>query len=362
MGTLVFILVLSVLIIVHEMGHLITAKRLGVKVERFAIGFGPKIFGKKRGDTEYLLCLIPLGGYVKMAGDERSECKGAREEFYSKPIGVRSLIVMAGPIVNYVFAFLCFCVVFLTGYPALSTTIGELIDDYPAQVAGLAVGDTIVSIDGKDVDRWEEVQTYIAKSQTSVLDFKVLRDGKEIRIPIAPTDKERENIFRQKIQSRFVGMSPAEDIVLLRYGPLESITLGGKKLWKITSTTYKALYLIVTGGMSAKDAVTGPVGIFYIINKAASMGISYVLYILAAISASLAIFNLLPLPVLDGGHLLLFGIEKIRGNPLPQKVDETIYKVGLSLIIFLALFVFYTDFLRYGIFDKIIDFAGKIKF
>ncbi|MDP8266100.1 MAG: RIP metalloprotease RseP [Candidatus Aceula meridiana] len=363
MGTLVFITVLSILVIVHEYGHFITARKMGVHVERFAIGFGPKLLSRRiKGGTEFLICLIPLGGYVKMAGDERNDCTGKANEFYSKPIGQRSLIVLAGPIVNYVFAYICFCVVFMVGYPTMAPKVGELIDGYPAQEAGLLVGDTVKQIGQKKIENWEDLQKTVSRSKGKSLDFLVLRENTPFHVIVNPVGEEAENIFGQKIQSRFVGMRPEKEIILLRYGPLSAVVKAAQKLGAITTTTYKALYLMVTGGMAAKDAVTGPVGIFYMIKEAAQLGFSYVVYLMSVISASLAIFNLLPLPVLDGGHLFLFGIEKLRGKPLSKKVDEAIHRVGLSMIILLALFVFYTDFARYGFFDKIVYFAGKIGF
>jgi len=355
MGTFVFIIVLSILIIVHEYGHLVTAKALGVRVERFAIGFGPKLFSFRRKDTEYAICLIPLGGYVKMAGDERMECKGGKEEFFSKPIGHRALIVLAGPIVNYIFAFFCFCVVFMIGYPTLGATVGEVVKGYPAEQAGLQSGDKIISIDTTKVDSWEGVQGYISQAQKQQFTFSIERNNASKTVVVNSQQDNMENVFGQKIQARVVGIKPKEDIILLKYGVLESIAKAGQKLINITTTTYKALYLMVTGAMSTKEGITGPIGIFFIIKKAAELGFSYVVYIMAVISASLAIFNLLPLPVLDGGHLLFFGVEKVRGKPLSPKTDEVIYKIGFSLIICLALFVFYSDFVRYGIFDKIIQ-------
>lgn len=244
----------------------------------------------------------------------------------------------------------------------MTTQVGELVDDYPAVKAGLAVGDKILSIGSEKMDSWEDVQKYIANSKDSKLDMVVLRGSKKESILLASVLTTSENIFGQKIESRVVGIKPKEEIVLLRYGVAESILKAFEKLKDITFTTYKALYLMVTGSMSAKDAVTGPIGIFYIIKKAATMGFSYVMYIMAVISASLAIFNLLPFPVLDGGHLLLFGIERIKGKPLSQKVDDVIHRVGFSFIICLAVFVFYTDFVRYGIFDKIIQFGHHLGF
>lgn len=362
MGTLVFILVLSILVIVHEYGHLAMAKALGVRVERFAIGFGPKIFSFKKKDTDYAVCLIPLGGYVKMAGDERADYKGGKEEFFSKPVGHRALIVLFGPVVNYLFAFICFCLVFMIGYPALGTNIKEAVAGYPAHKAGFLAGDKILAINDAQVHSWEDVQKFISRSLDDNISFLVDRKGEQKTLVVQSTQDEVENVFGQKIRARVVGIKPQEEIVLLRYHFLQSIVYAAEKLVDITWTTYKALYLMITGAMSTKDGMTGPIGIFFIIKKAAELGFTYVLYIMAVISASLAIFNLLPLPVLDGGHLLLFGIEKIKGKPLPAKTEEIVYKIGLSLIICLAVFIFYNDFVRYGVFDKIFTIKDRLGF
>ena len=359
MSIIIFIIVLSVLIVVHELGHFIMAKSLGVKVERFAIGFGPKLVSHVFQGTEFAICLIPLGGYVKMAGDERVACKGNADEFYAHSPGHRSLIVLMGPIVNYVLAYVCFCIVFLIGYPTLPAKIGTLMEGFPAKVSGLEVGDKIVRIDEKEILSWEDMQQYISTSKQDKLNFVILRGGQEIKKTIAPRIENLENIFGQKENIRLVGIKPAEEVIFLKYGPLQSCVKSFERLKEITATTYKALYRMATGAMSAKDSMTGPIGIFYIIQKAAQMGFSYLLYVMGIISASLAIFNLLPLPVLDGGHLFLAGVEKIRGRPLSQKIDEAISRVGLSLIISLAVFVFYSDFVRYGWIDRVMGLWHK---
>lgn len=354
MSILIFLAVLGILIVVHEFGHFMMAKRLGVRVERFAIGFGPKLFSVNYDDTEFALCLIPLGGYVKMAGDERSSCKGLTEEFYSKSPGHRALIILMGPVVNYVMAYICFVIVFATGYPTLSAKVGELINAYPAQLAGLEVGDKIIRIDRSPINSWEEMQRSIVASKDKELTFTVIRNGIELKKTITPAVKRLENIFGQKEDIRVVGIKPKEEIVILKYGFSQSLGKSAQQLFDITATTYKALYRIMTGAMSAKDTMTGPIGIYYIIKQAAALGISYLLYITGIISASLAIFNFLPLPILDGGHLFFLGIEKIRKKALSAKVDEAINRVGLTLILSLAVFILYSDMVRFGWFDKII--------
>lgn len=352
----IFIVVLSVLILVHEWGHFITAKRLGVGVERFALGFGPTIFSRVHNGTRYMINAIPLGGYVKMAGDERSECTGRPEEFFSKPIGHRALVVLNGPIVNFVFAYICFFFVFMFGYPDLGNTIGEVMEGYPAYEAGLKVGDKVVSIGSSPVESWTDIQKGIAASTEETIQLTVVRDGQAMTTVIVPRTERIKNIFGKYTEVRLVGIRPGEDIVSLKYAPGTALVKAYQELAKITVTTYKAIFSMLTGSMSAKENVTGPIGIFYIIKKAAEMGMTHVLFILGVISASLAIFNLLPVIPLDGGHLFLLGIEKLRGKALPAKIDEYIMKAGFSLIIVLAIFVFYNDFSQFGWFDKIKQF------
>ncbi len=360
MSLLIFLIVLSILIIVHEFGHFAMAKRLGVKVERFAVGFGPTLFAKVVDGTEFALCAIPLGGYVKMAGDERGAAKGKSDEFYAKSPGHRALIVLWGPLVNFILAYLCFWFVFVAGYPVLSAKVGELLKDYPAQKAGLQSGDKILNVNGENIESWEQMQRVISTSKSPSLDIVALRNAKKIHTIITPKIENLANVFGQKENIRIIGIKPAEDISVLHYDVLTAAGKAAERLWEITSTTLKALYRIATGAMSAKDSMTGPIGIFYIVQKAAALGLCYLIYILGTISASLAIFNLLPFPVLDGGHLFFTAIEKVRGRPLPPKAEDIINRVGVTLIVCFALFVFYNDFIRFGFIDKIVKLFHKL--
>ncbi len=351
---IIFLIVLSVLIVVHEWGHFITAKKLGVKVERFAIGFGPKLYSRIMDGTEFAVCAIPLGGYVKMAGDERLTYQGRKEEFFSKPPGHRALIVLNGPVVNFILAYVALVFVFVLGYPDLAPKIGEVLKDYPAVQAGLKQGDIIKKIDGMNVETWSDVQKLISDSKSPQLNFAITRDGQDLDKIITPRRESRKNIFGQTKEIPLVGIAPEEEVVVFRYPFHEAFGRAWGKLGEITFLTYKSIYFMITGSMSAKDSMTGPIGIYYIVTTAAAMGFSHLLYIVGIISASLAIFNLLPIIPLDGGHLFLLAIEKIRGKALPEKVDEAIARFGFSLIIMLALFVFYSDFARFGLFEKII--------
>ncbi len=352
-GTFVFIIVLGILIIVHEWGHFITAKRLGVKVEEFALGFGPTLWFKIHNGTNYMIKLIPLGGYVKMFGDERAKCTGNPQEFYSQPVGHRALIVINGPVVNYVLAYVCLVFVFILGYPDLSSKVGKLVAGYPAQQAGLLVGDKIVRINNQTIEGWTSLQTSVASSQGNVLDLEILRNQQTMHMKVTTKIEKMKNVFGQVKETKLIGIQPAEEITTFKYSPTVALKKAYEKLVEITVLTYKSFYFMLTGSMSPKESMTGPIGIFFIVKSAAEMGFTHVLFILGLISASLAIFNLLPVIPLDGGHLALLFVEKLRGKALAVKTDEFIAKVGFSLIIMLALFVFYSDFARFGWIDKI---------
>lgn len=352
-GIAVFAVFLGILISVHEWGHFITAKLCGVQVDEFAIGFGPRLFSKFYNGTNYLIKLFPLGGYVKMAGDERAKCTGKPGEFFSRPVGQRALIVINGPVVNFVLAYVCLYVVFLFGYPEISPRVGELMKDYPGQEAGLLAGDRIVTINGREVDSWSTLQKLVGESAEEKIELAVERNGLVLDKTLVPRVEESANIFGERVQRRLIGIVPSEEIISLRFGPVASAGKAGEKLWYFTALTYKALFKMVTGSMSAKESVGGPVFIFMIVKNAAEAGLTHFIFLLGVISLNLAIFNLLPVIPLDGGHLFLFGLEKIRGKPLPEKVDACISNVGVSLIVLLALFIFYIDFERIGLFDKI---------
>ncbi len=358
MSLLIFIAVLSILILVHEFGHFIVARKMGVRVERFALGFGPKILSYKGKETEYAICLFPLGGFVKLAGDVRDECKGGKDEYFSRSPSERARIIFFGPLLNYALGFLCFFLVFLLGFPNLTTKVGGLIDDYPAAVSGIKDGDKVISIDGQKISTWAELQGII-HGKKSPVKIDILRNDKELRLVIMPKQEKIKNIFGQEETVGLLGIKPSEEVIYIKHGAVESLSLAFKKIIEITTVTLKALSRMLTGAMSLKDSVTGPLGIFYITKKAAGMGFNYLLHVMAVLSTSLGLFNLLPLPLLDGGCLFLLGVEKIMGKPLSKRVDDIITRVGFSLIIFLALFVFYNDLVKFGVMDKVFNLFNK---
>lgn len=352
-STVVFLVVLSILVVVHEWGHFITAKKLGVNVEKFSLGFGPKLFSRIHDGTEFLVCAIPLGGYVKLTGDVREDCKGNPGEFLSQPVSTRAWIVLNGPVVNFILAYLCFVLVFMLGYPDLSNKVGELIVNYPAQEAGILMDDEIVKVNGQSTMNWTELQSAISLSKGSNINVELMRNGNLTQVNIIPKIEMRKDIFGTVKETRLIGIRPAQDIITLQYGFIDSLRLAYLKLYEIVTMTVKAFYSMLTGSMSAKESMTGPIGIFYVIKTAAEMGFSHLLFIMGLISASLAIINLFPILPLDGGHLFLLGIEKIRGKTLPPKVDNAFAQVGLTLILMLMIFVIYSDVERFGWIDHI---------
>jgi len=356
---LIFILILSLLIIVHEFGHFIAARLNGVRVEQFSLGFGPAIFKKKKGDTEYKVNLIPLGGYVKMAGDIQAECQGKADEYFSKSCGRRFQIIFAGPFLNYILGFLFFWAILFIGYPNLTSKVGGLIDGYGAQEAGLAIGDKIVAVDGRKVELWEDLQKAIRERKvSSEVVLKILREDAELEVKVGIKDKVLDDQLGQKRALGIIGISPFDEVIEVKHGFFESAYLGLKKTFDLTAMTYTGLWYLVSGKMSMKDSMTGPLGIFFITSKAAKLGLVALLHLLAVLSVSLAIFNLLPLPILDGGHIFLLGLEKLRKKALGAKAEEVINNVGLSLMVGLALLVTYNDIIRlYG--DKISKALAK---
>lgn len=359
LATVIFILILSLLIIVHEFGHFIAARKNGVRVEQFSLGFGPQVFKKKKGDTEYSISLIPLGGYVKLAGDNQAEYKGAPDEYLSKLPGRRFQIIFFGPFLNYILGFLFFWSIFFIGYPTLTTKVGGLIDGYGAKDAGLKVADKIIAVDGRKVDVWEDLQRQIQerKSKEQVR-LTVLRDNRELTLDVPIKDKVVDDQLGQKRALGIIGISPFDEITEVKHGFFESAYLGFQKTVNLTMMTYQGLWMLAAGKMSMRDSMTGPLGIFFITSKAAKLGFIAVMHLIAILSVSLAIFNLLPLPILDGGHLFLLGLEKIRKKPLGIKAEEIVNNLGFTLIIALALFVTYNDIVRiYG--DKISKLVAK---
>jgi regulator of sigma E protease len=346
---LAVLIVFSVLILVHEAGHLAAAKAVGVKVEVFSLGFGKRLFGIKKGDTDYRISLFPFGGYVKMAGEDPSEGQGLECELAAKSVGARFWVMTSGAITNYVFAFLIFWAIFMMGVPTLSNEVGQVLKGYPAERSGVETGDIILSIDGQQVEYWDDIVDAIKErsSGDNSLAFEIVRGQKRMALDIKPDISTVTNIFGQTISRPMVGIGPRDKILSVAYDPLQAFYHGGKRLLSLTGMTYKGIWLLITGGMPLKSSVSGPIGIMHVMNQAAKLGIVPLLIITAHVSMALAVFNLLPFPVLDGGHVIFLVFEKLRGKPVSVKVQEIITQVALALLIAFALFVSWQDVLKF---------------
>ncbi|MFH1507378.1 MAG: RIP metalloprotease RseP [Candidatus Omnitrophota bacterium] len=360
LSLLVFLFILGILIMVHEFGHFIVSKKMGVRVERFALGFGPKLFSWARNGTEYSVRMILLGGYVKLAGDNLEEFKNKPDDFLSQPIHKRLKIIASGPIVNYLMGILFFWLIFFVGFPSLTTKVGATLDNFGGKEAGIRVGDKITQVDGKEVNYWEDLQKAIYNRQDkSRVDIKLIRDGQELNFAVNIKEESFTDIFGQKKNMGLIGISPQDEIVKVRHGFVQSFFLGIQKTANLTALTYKALWYIITGRLSLKESMTGPLGMFYITSKAVNMGLVALLHLMAVLNINLAIFNLLPIPALDGGHIFLLGVEKVRGKYLSQKVEEVFVRFGFTMLILLAAVIFFNDLSRFGVFDKLSKFLFR---
>ena len=344
-----FILVLGVLIFVHEFGHFIVARKLGVGVTKFSFGFGPKIAGIRRGETEYILSAVPLGGYVKLVGESEGEevpPEQLARSFQRKPVWVKMAIVSAGPLGNLVFAVLVFWFVFLGGVPSLTTRIGEIAPDTPAARAGLLKGDVVLRIDGEAVATWEDLATKIrAGNAGSPLRITVKRDGSETTIPVAPEMREGRTVFGEKVSEPKIGIVAGKEVVYRKVGPGEAFLRAGLETGKLIYLTVMTVVKLVTRVLPS-ETLGGPIFIAQLAGDQAREGVSPFAYFLGLLSVNLGILNLLPIPILDGGHLLFFAVEGLMRKPISPQVRTLAHQVGLALILTLTALVFYNDIAR----------------
>jgi regulator of sigma E protease len=348
MTLLYALILLGVLIFVHELGHFLCAKLMNVKVLKFSLGFGPKIFGRQYGETEYLLSSVPLGGYVKMLGedqgDEISDADKARA-FSSQPVWKRLLIVFFGPLFNVLFATVIFLVLFLTGVPSLLPDVGEIIPDSPAARSGLTKGDMIVDIDGNPMTRWDEVAEIIHKSPGKRLRVTIRRGNERITLEITPEKKATPNIFGENKTVGLIGIKPSGNTFIEREGPSGALVQAFKKTADIAALTVVSILKLIQRIIPA-ETLGGPILIVQLAGQQASQGVMNFFAFMAVISINLGVANLLPIPILDGGHVLFLGIEVIRRKPLGDKAIMVAQRIGLAIIVTLMVFVFYNDIMR----------------
>lgn len=339
---------LGVLIVFHEFGHFLVAKLCGVGVLTFSVGFGPKLLVKKKGETEYALSAFPLGGYVKMVGedpaDEVSQADVQRS-FAHKGLLQRVAIVGAGPGFNLLLAVILLMVVFLFyGVPVVSTQIGSVEKGSPAESGGIQKGDRIVTIDGRSVDSWETLSGAIKESQGKPLNFQVRRGAEEVMVTVVPRKKEARNIFGELRDEWMIGIG--SQVTMEKGNAGLSIGKAFTQTYDYAKLTLVALYKMVTGEVSPRN-LGGPILIAQMAGQQAQDGIASFLAFVAVLSINLGVLNLLPIPVLDGGHLLFFMVEAVIGRPVAVRHREVAQQVGIFLLMLLMVYAFYNDIARF---------------
>jgi len=325
------ILIFCLLIFVHEFGHFIVAKACGVKVNEFAIGMGPALFKKQKGETLYAVRILPIGGFCAMEGeDEDSEDPRA---FNNQPVWQRALVLAAGSTMNLLTAFLLMIIIaFWQGHA--TTTIDVVQDNSPAYEVGIRSGDVLVEVDGTAIDEWNDILQTIGKVRDKNAQVTVLRDGEELTFDTMPEYDEAAG--RSKI-----GIMP-----VMEHKLIPAFGDGIKNTWTMTVTMYDILKQLFTGEVGVEE-LSGPVGIVYVVNDSAKQGLIYVVYLTALLSLNLAVMNMLPLPALDGGRLIFLGIRKITGRRVTDEMEGKIHFIGIMLLFALMIYVTWNDIIRF---------------
>ncbi len=350
---LAFIFVLGLLVFVHELGHFAVAKWSGIRVETFSLGFPPKMFGFRKGETEYCISWIPLGGYVKMAGEkpDDEDIEGKPWEFMSKPVWKRALVVFAGPAMNYVLAILIlFGIYFVQGEPVAvenKAAIGEVLPGHPAAQAGMKSGDVIVSVDNKAVGSFDDLFKIVDKSPGKKMSFTWLRGTDTLSSALViRTDTVMNMQGEAEVVGR-IGVGRQVEYHNMSFG--QALAGGFNMANYYVAMIFKFIEQVISGQTSSK-LIGGPIFIAQAAGEAAKQGFISVLILAAILSVNLCVVNLAPIPVLDGGQLLFLAIEKIKGGPISLRGRAIAQQIGLAFLILLIIFVTRNDIMRINIF------------
>ena len=362
-----FMILIIVVVFVHEYGHYYFARRYGVGVTDFSIGFGKELFGwNDKSGTRWKICLIPLGGYVKFFGDRNVFSQSDRDEilkkykeedrkklFTLKPLYQRSLIVFGGPLANFILAVIIFLMInMFAGKDFTPAMVDEVKKDSPAYIAGLKKNDVILSIDNNDVKSILDVSKYITLSTAEFIDFEVSRYDQKILVKVKPDFIDSEDSLGNKVKKRMIGITLLpynNNINHKKLGPIKAMYYSLTEVYFVTTSTLKYLGTVITGKGDSSQ-LGGPIRIAKISGQVAEFGIIPFLSMMAYISISLGLINLFPIPLLDGGHLMFYGIEKILGRPLSEKTQEGFFRIGMFLLLSLMFFATYNDLKDLGLF------------
>lgn len=357
-----FLIVLTVLVFVHEMGHYLVARWRGVRVETFSIGFGREIVGwNDRSGTRWKISWLPLGGYVKFFGDAGVASGAASEvppeqrqySFHHKPVGSRAAVVVAGPAANFLFAILLFAGLFATvGQPFTTPVIDEVQPDTVAAQAGFRGGDRLISADGFGISRFEDLMQMVLTSPGRPMTFVIERDGQRITFNATPGTRVLTDRSGKEREVGYLGVRSA-GFEQIRRGPVEALWYAVKQTWFVSAQTIVTIGHMIQG-TAATDDLRGPVGIAQLSGQVAQIGIGPVIEFMALLSISLGLINLFPVPLLDGGHLLFYAFEAVRGRPLGPRTQEFGFRLGLAFVLMLMVFATWNDLVQ-------LDLVGRVR-
>ena len=344
-----FVVVLGILIFFHELGHFLVARLCGVGVEKFSLGFGPKLFGKKIGRTDYIVSAMPLGGYVKMVGENPGADINPVDipvSFTHKHVFKRILIVAAGPFFNFLLAAIIFFGIFqIYGSFVLKPVIGDVTEGSPAHQAGLQKDDQVIEINGLAIKSWEEMAGIITGSKGKSLALTVRRGESTFAAKVIPKQISAKNIFGEEIKRYIIGIKSSGDTFVRDLNPFQALSESIIQTWKISKLVVISIVKILQGTISVKN-IGGPIMIAEMAGQQAREGAVNFIFFIALLSVNLGVLNILPIPVLDGGHLIFFFIEAATGHPVSIKVREIAQQAGILILILLMIFVFYNDISR----------------
>lgn len=358
-----FLFVLTIVVFFHELGHFLIARWAGVKVLTFSLGFGPEIAGfNDRHGTRWKISAIPLGGYVKFFGDESEASTPSAalnsmsadersQSFHHKPVGRRAAIVAAGPIANFILAIVIFASLFtIFGKPSTTARVDTVQDGSAAAKAGFQSGDVVVAIGGSKINSFSEMQRIVSVSAGAPLKITIRRGELVQDLTAVPDLKEIKDNFGNKQRLGVLGITRAtqpNDVTTERVNPATAVWLGAKETWFVVERTLSYIGGVFTG-REAADQVGGPLRIAQVSGQVATIGLSALIHLAAVLSISIGLLNLFPVPLLDGGHLLFYAVEAIRGKPLSERAQEMGFRVGLGLVLMLMVFATYNDILHFA--------------
>jgi regulator of sigma E protease len=357
-----FLFVLTIVVFFHELGHFLVARWNGVKVLTFSLGFGPELAGfNDRHGTRWKISAIPLGGYVKFFGDESEASTPSSEalsamtaeeragSFHHKKVGARAAIVAAGPIANFLLAIAIFtCLFTFFGKPSTTARVDKVEAGSAAAKAGFQAGDIVTSIDGKAIGSFSEMQRIVGTRAGEQLSFTIKRGDSSLQLQGTPQQREVKDSFGNVHRLGVLGITRATDpgdAVTEKVDPVTALGLGVKETWFVVERTLAYIGGIFTG-REAADQVGGPIRIAQISGQVATIGVAALIHLAAVLSISIGLLNLFPVPLLDGGHLMFYAVEALRGRPLSDRAQEMGFRIGLGLVLMLMVFATYNDILH----------------